>query len=196
MLGRRFRRFQKFGDAEIQNLRLPAAGDEDVRRLDVAVDDSLLVCRRKSIGDLHPEIDQVIDAFAGSLIRRPLNPLAQGLPLEQWHHDEGLAFMIAKLIDRADVGMIERGSSTRFAFESGERSGIACQFAGQELHRYLPAELKIFRPIDNSHASAPQDLKHSVVGNLLADEALGRSGFSRRMKLGNLWADLLDGSDK
>ena len=41
-----------FRQTEVENLRLPARGDEDIRRLDVAMGDALLVRRVKSLRDL------------------------------------------------------------------------------------------------------------------------------------------------
>ena len=48
--------------AEIQDLRLAAIGDENVRRLDVTVNDALLVRRIQRIGNLYGQIQQFVDA--------------------------------------------------------------------------------------------------------------------------------------
>ena len=51
----------EFGQTEVQDLRLPAIGNEDVCRLDVAMDDSLLMRRVQAVGDLNGQIQQMID---------------------------------------------------------------------------------------------------------------------------------------
>ena len=51
----------EFRQAEVQNLRLPSRGNENVRRLDVAVGDAFGVCRLQPVGDLNCDIQQRID---------------------------------------------------------------------------------------------------------------------------------------
>jgi hypothetical protein len=55
------------------------------------------------------------------------------LPLEKLHGDEGLALVLANLVNRADVGMVQGRRSTRFALESLQRLAVFGQFLGEEL---------------------------------------------------------------
>ena len=48
----------EFGQAEVQDLRLPATGNKDVCRLDVAMDESLLMRRVQAVGYLNGQIQQ------------------------------------------------------------------------------------------------------------------------------------------
>ena len=50
-----------FGQPEIENLRVAASGDEQIRRLDVAVNDPGGVRRLERVGDLDRERQQQID---------------------------------------------------------------------------------------------------------------------------------------
>jgi hypothetical protein len=52
---------REFGETEIQNLHAPLAGHENVFGLQVAVNDSLLVGRSQSAGD----VLAVVNRFAG-----------------------------------------------------------------------------------------------------------------------------------
>ncbi len=47
-----------FGQPEIQHLGVPALGDKDVGRLDVAVDDTLRMRGVQAIGDLNRKREQ------------------------------------------------------------------------------------------------------------------------------------------
>ena len=50
---RSVRLVHQLGQAKIQNLDAPVFGDENVLRLQVTVDDALLVRRRQAVGDLY-----------------------------------------------------------------------------------------------------------------------------------------------
>ena len=50
----------QFGQAEVENLHPAIFGDEDVLRLEVAMNDSFFVRCRESVGDLHA----VVNGFA------------------------------------------------------------------------------------------------------------------------------------
>ena len=49
------------GQAEVEHLRLLALGDEDVRGLDVAVDDAALVRGVERVGDLDRRVEQTLE---------------------------------------------------------------------------------------------------------------------------------------
>ena len=48
------------------------------------------------------------------------NPLLQRLAFEQFHGDERLAFVFVNVVNGADVGVIQRRGSARFALEALE----------------------------------------------------------------------------
>jgi hypothetical protein len=50
--------FQQLGETEVEDLGVAARGDEDVGRLDVAVDDTAGVRGVQRIGDLDGQVDQ------------------------------------------------------------------------------------------------------------------------------------------
>jgi hypothetical protein len=49
------------GQSEVENLRFAAAGDEDVSRLDVAMDNAGTVCRIQTIGDPDRDVHDLGD---------------------------------------------------------------------------------------------------------------------------------------
>ena len=111
--GREFLEGYHFGQTEVQDLGDAAFDNEDVCRLDVAVDDALLMRRFEGVRDVDGDFDHSIDgkrAFLNQLFQRPA--------IQELHGDEGTAAFFGDLINGADVGMIQRGSRTRFAPET------------------------------------------------------------------------------
>ena len=52
--------------------------------------------------------------------RTPRNAVFEGHPVEKLHRDEGPA-VFADVVDRADVGMVERRRGVGFTLKAGER---------------------------------------------------------------------------
>ncbi len=80
------------------------------------MNDSLSVGRIQSIRDLDDQIQKSI-RFEGLA----LNDVLECVALEQLHGDEGLAFILVDFINRADVGVIQAGSSLRLTLKSLQR---------------------------------------------------------------------------
>jgi hypothetical protein len=95
------------GEAEIEDLGLVPAGDEDVGRLDVTVDHALLVRRLQAVGDL---CGQRQDHLCRE---RPAVDIAvQRLALEQLHGDERPPVVLVDLV-HCNVRVIERREAAR-----------------------------------------------------------------------------------
>src|SRR5713226_1209574 len=97
--------------------------------------------------------------------------LSQGFPLQQLHHQEGLAVVLSELVDGANIGMVECGSSPRFPLKAFDRLRIISKLLGKELERDTSAQLEVFGFINHAHPAAAQYLQYAVVGNLLTDQA-------------------------
>ena len=92
---------------------MAAIRDEDVRGLDVPVNDPFDVRSIQAICNLDRQIQDLV-----RVQRLAQDALLQRLPLQQLHRDEVLAFVLVDVIDRADVGVIERRSRLGLALES------------------------------------------------------------------------------
>ncbi len=113
------------GHAEVQDLRLSSLGDEDVRRLDVSVHDPDAMSGLERIRHLNAQIDHTRNR------RRPVRDrVRERLPTHSFHHEEGTCVVLADIVHRADVRMIERGRRPRLALEAG-----ACVSAVGEARR-------------------------------------------------------------
>ena len=64
--------------------------------------------------------------------------------------------MLLNSVDGADVGVIERGRSLRFALESFQGLPVPREFFRQELQGNGALELGVFGLIDDAHAAAAQ----------------------------------------
>src|SRR5215470_5074189 len=80
--------------------------------------------------------------------------------------------MLAKLVDSANIWVIQRRGRTGLAFEPSQRHRIPDQFLGQEFQSNTAAQLDVFGFVNNSHPSAAQQLQYAIVRNPLANKAM------------------------
>src|SRR5580698_2845747 len=72
-----------FSQAEIENLGVAAFGDEDVGRLDIAVNDALSVGGIEGIGDFDGEVEEALHVYGTTR-----DQILESLALETFHGDE------------------------------------------------------------------------------------------------------------
>ena len=92
---------QLFGQAEVENLRVTPRGDENIRRLDIAMDDSSGVRGIEGIGDFNAQFEQGL-----KLKRLAADAMLQRRAVKILHGNEVAAFVISDFVDGADIGMI------------------------------------------------------------------------------------------
>src|SRR5208337_1105977 len=97
--------------------------------------------------------------------------MLQGLSLQIFHVNEGLALVLLNSVDSADVGMVERRGGAGLPLKTLQRLTIPGKFFRQEFERYEAAELGVLGLIDHTHPSAAQLLNDAVVGNGLTNHA-------------------------
>ena len=128
------------------------------------MDDTLRMRRRECVGDLDPQRDQHL------LLQGPAgNPVLQRFSLETLHDDEGVAVLIADVVNRADVRVTQRGRGARFALEPTERVRIASQVVRHELERHRAQKPRVLGPVHHAHSALAQLLDNAVVGDRLVD---------------------------
>ena len=146
--------FEGPGDAEVGHLHLTVRADQDVRRLDVAVGDVVVVREPERSGDFARDL--------GGLLRRELlvrrQDLGECAPLHLLHHDEVGALVLAPVVDVDDVGVREAGGRLRFAAESLDEVGVGGELGEQHLDGDLAVEQEIARGEDVGHAAASDPL--------------------------------------
>ena len=147
---------------EVGQVAVVATVDEDVRRLDVAVNEASLVGRVEGICDL-PEQGH------GAIRRK--HPLRGEQPLQvaavdQPHREIKAPGHLTRVVDRNDRGVIERGCQPRLAQEALAEANIPGELRCEELERYMPLQGEIARPVDDTHAAATKQRLDPVAGKL------------------------------
>jgi len=73
---------------------------------------------------------------------------------EKLHGDEGDAIVFVDVVDRADIGMIERGGGLSFAAEAFEGGRIFGDLVGEKFEGDEALEFGVFGAEDDAHAAA------------------------------------------
>src|SRR5579863_8342582 len=97
--------------------------------------------------------------------------MLQGDAIEKFHGDKGLALLIANVVNRADIGMIQRRGGLRLALETSQGLRIASYFFGQKLQGDETAQPCVFRFVDDTHAATAKFLYDAIVRDGLADHS-------------------------
>ncbi len=126
------------------------------------MNDALRMSRVERVRNLNSEIEHLLECE-----RLLADPVLQRLAFEQLHRDErnGFAAVVYDIdfINRADIGMIQRGGGACFALESLERRPVLREAFGQKLQRHLPAELRILGLVHHAHAAAAQLFENQIM---------------------------------
>ena len=81
-----------------------------------------------------------------------LDRLAERHAVDQLHDEIRLAVRFAEIVNRADIGMVQRRGRMRLPFETRPRVGVHLR-ALQHLDGDLPPQAQVARPIDLAHAA-------------------------------------------
>ena len=157
---------QQLGQAEVHHLHVAPLGHENVRGLDIAMHDALRVRGVQRVGDLDPEIDNLVNlehAAGQSIVER--------LAFHPFHDDERLALVFADVVDRADVRVVQRGGGSRLDAKPLNGLAVSHQFLWDELERDLPAETIVLSAVDDAHAAGAELMRDPIVRNGFADHA-------------------------
>ena len=161
-------RICQLGEAKIQDFGRTTIHEENIRGLDVTVDDTLGVGSFEAVGDLNTDIQEFgyFDGF-------PADAILERLALEQLHGDERSAFELANIVNGANVGVIERGSSACFAAETLDGLRVMGNVVGKKLEGHIPTEAGVLGFVDYAHSATAQFFQDGVVGDRLVQKRGG-----------------------
>ena len=137
-------------------------GEQDVARLDVAVDQAAGVGGVQGPGHL------VEDGQGAGRVEAALGledaPQVGGVDVA--HGQVQQAAVLAGAVDGDDVGVVDGGGDPHLAQEPGPEVRVAGQGRGQQLERHRPAaEPGLLGPVDHAHAAAAGLLHDPVAGH-------------------------------
>ena len=157
---------ERLGQAEVEHLDAAVAVDHDVRGLQVAVHDALLVRGLERLGDPEREAGRLL-----RLERAALQPGGERLAGRELHHEEALAVALLETVDAGDARVGQRREHARLALEAREPLGVAREARGQQLERDVAAELRVLGAEDLAHAAGAELGRDLVVGDRGADQS-------------------------
>src|SRR4051812_15179585 len=129
----------------------------DVRRLQIAMNDALLVSGGERLGNL-PRDGQRF----GQRQWASRDPIRQRGALDELHHERVRVAGVFKAVDGGDVRVIDRGEQLRLAVESGQLQRVGGAECRQHLDRDVAAKLRVPRAIDLAHPTGADGLLNVV----------------------------------
>jgi hypothetical protein len=151
------------GEAEIENLQVALGCHDDVSTGQISMHDVSRVCVGDRLGDLQSESDH---AWQGETVR--WNQFRKRATRHVLHDDEHVAVVLADFMDRADVGMIQRGKYFRFALQGRETINVIGRSVQQNLECDIASEPGVVRDVHGAHAPPPDERADIVVTESLS----------------------------
>ena len=151
-------RIGELGQAKVENFGGTTIDEENVCRLDIAMDNAFGVGRFEAVGDLDAEVEKFGDGdgLAG-------DAALERLTFEELDGDERAAFEFADIVNGADVRMIERRGGAGFAAEPFDGLGILRDVVGEEFQGDVATEAGVFGFVDDTHSTATEFFQYAVV---------------------------------
>ena len=128
--------------------------DQDVLRFDVTMDDTTAVSVAYTRADLHRDVYGLADFEMSTLPNERLEILA----IHTLHYDVVLIIVLADVIDRDDVGVIQTGSGLCFTLETSQKSRVVDVCLSKDLHGHFAMEKHINASVHDGHAASPYNL--------------------------------------
>ena len=137
-----------FARPKSRTLTVPSGLHLDVRGLQIAMNDPLLVRGFERLGDLLGDWQRLVERN-----RAARNALRQILALDEFHDERRDVGGLLETVDRRDVRMVEGREHFGFALKAREAIRIAGDRRGQHFDRHRPLQIAVGRAIDLAHAA-------------------------------------------
>ena len=144
--------------AEVEHLDLAFAGQDEVRRLDVPVDQAVLVGALKAEGRLADQLASVGHGEGGA---KP-HEAGQVDPIDEFHHQEMDPAGLAGVGGPHDVMVIQAADRLHLPLEPGHGPAVRRRLGGEDLDRELLLQQGMEGPVDPTPSPLP-DLLHDPI---------------------------------
>ena len=124
------------GQPEVQNLHATLAGKQNVARLEIPMDNPGAMRRGQALGDLHCDVDCFSRAQRAAIDRD-----AQSLALDQLGDNPISAVLVADVVNRNDIGMVQGAGRTGLPFKARNPVRIVREAQGKHFDRDIPLQL-------------------------------------------------------
>ena len=104
--------------------------------------------------------------------RTPRDAVLQRHAVQKLHGDERTALLLANVVNRADVGVVQCGRGLCFTLKAGQRLRVSGDFIGQEFQGDKSAQPGVLGLVDDPHPAATELLDNAVVRDGLADHGI------------------------
>ena len=145
-------------DAEVRDLRAAVTVQQHVLRLDVPVDEAVLVCERERTGDVDCDLERLAHletSFAD-------DELLEVLAVDVLEDDVLAAFFLTPVDHRDDARVLELRHGAGFALEALDEVVVFVVLLVQDLQRHVALEERVVSPVDAGHAAVADDLLQLV----------------------------------
>ncbi len=137
---------------KIAQANLPVGAHQEVRRLEVAVNDPAAMREGQALGHLGGQIQNDLRMQR----RARLDAASQAALFEIWHHEIRPFRAVGHFLHRHNVGMPQAFQVAGFLEKTVYHLLIGHQLGPDHFHRHVAARLGIARQQDNPHAAAAQ----------------------------------------
>ena len=124
------------------------------------MDDALGVRGLEAVGDLNADLQEF--GYLDGLLS---DAAFESLALEEFHGDKRPPFEASDIVNGADIRVIERRRSARFAAESLDRLRVLRNVVGEKFQGDASAQPGVLGLVDHSHSAAAQLFQDAIVRN-------------------------------
>ena len=129
------------------------------------MDDPFFMRDFEGLGDLPRETQDLCDRQPATLLlpaRLGRELLCERVALDQLENQEANIVRFLETVDRADVGMVQRGEHPRFAVEARESIRMPRERRRQNLDRDVAPELRVVRTVHFAHAAGAEQRVQAI----------------------------------
>jgi hypothetical protein len=126
--------------------------------------------RVKPVGNLNAVVDHVIDGDQAGA-----DSVRERASLQAFHHQERARFPLTDVVQRTNIGMIQRGGGARLPLKPLERDTVAGHRLRNKLHCDGAPQTDVFGLVHQPHPALAQRHKNLIMRDGLAEHGFGRA---------------------